>query len=81
MEIEFLGHLLIRQVEPHEIQAEYPHPKGLMVTGKDRVRHIVEALLTGLAEVVPTLGLGIVTPLFGNFRTVTRWTQDTVGPA
>ena len=52
-----------------------------MVTGKDRVRQIVEALLTGLAEVALPLGLGIVTPLFGNLRTVTRWTLDTVGPA
>jgi len=52
-----------------------------MVTGKDRVRQIVEALLTGLAEVALTLWLGIVTPLFGNLRTVTRWTLDTIGPA
>ena len=29
-----------------------------MVTGKDRVRQIVEALLTGLAEVALTLWLG-----------------------
>jgi len=52
-----------------------------MVAGKDRVRQIVEALLTGLAAVALTLGLGLVTPLFGHLRTVTRWTLDTIGPA
>ena len=52
-----------------------------MVTGKDRVRQIVEALLTGLAKVALTLVLDLVTPLFGDLGTVTRWTLDAVGPA
>ena len=81
LEIEFLGHVVVRAIAPHARQAQSPHPKGQMMTGKDRVRQIVEALLTGLAEVALTLGLGIIMPLFGNLRTVTRWTLDTVGPA
>lgn len=51
-----------------------------MVTGKNRVRQIIAALLTGLAEVALTLGLGLVMPLFDNLRTVTPWTLDAVGP-
>src|SRR2546426_194060 len=62
MEIEFCGNLVVRQVQPHEIQAQYPHPKGLMMTGEDRVRQIVEASLTGLAQVALTFGLSIVPP-------------------
>ncbi len=81
MEIAFGGHGVVRQVQPQAIQAQYPHPEGLMMTGEDRVRQIVEASLTGLAQGALTLGLGIVTPLFDNLRTVTRWTLDTVGPA
>jgi len=80
MEIKFLGNLVVRQVQPHEIQAKYPHPKGLMMTGEDHVRHIVEASLTGLTQVALPLGLGIVAPLFGYTRTVTRWTKDAVWP-
>ena len=73
--------LVVREVEPHEIQAEYPHSKGLMMAGKDRVRQIVKASLAGLAQVALTLGLGVVEPLFSNLKTITPWTIDTVWPA
>ncbi len=81
IEIEFLGNLVIREVEPHEIQAQYPHPKGLMMTGKDRVRQIVKASLAGLTQVALTLGLGVVASLFSHRKALTTWTTDTVWPA
>ena len=65
MESAFCGNWVIRQGEPHELPAQYPYPKGLMMTGADRVRHLVEASLTGRAQVALPLGLGIVAPLFG----------------
>ena len=80
MEIEFFSNLVVRQVQPHEIQAQYPHPQGLVMTSEDRVRQIVEASLTGLAQIALTLGLGIVVPLLDHLRTVTSWTKDTVWP-
>jgi len=49
LEIKFLRNVTVREVEPHEIQAQYPHPQGLMMAGKDRVGHIVKASLAGLA--------------------------------
>ena len=79
--IEFLGHVVVREVEPHAIQAPYPHPKGLRMTGKDRVRPIVKASLAGLAQVALTLGLGVIAPLLSNLKTLTAWTTDTVWPA
>jgi hypothetical protein len=79
--IEFLGNVLVRQVEPHEIQASSPHPQGLMLTGKDRVRHIVEASLTGRPQVTLTLRRGSISALFGDCRAATSWTLDTVRPA
>jgi len=81
IEIEFLGNLVVREVEPHEIQAQYPHPQGLMMTGKDRVRHIVKTSLAGLAQVALPLGLGIVAPLLSNIKTIITWTKDTIWPA
>ena len=80
MEIEFLGHLLIRPVESHEIQAQYPHPQGLMRTGKDGVSRVVEASLTGLAQVALPLRLSLDAPLLGHLSTVTSGTTDTVWP-
>jgi hypothetical protein len=52
-----------------------------MMASKDRVGQIVKASLAGLAQVALTLGLGIVTPLLGNLKTITPWTMDTVWPA
>ena len=81
IEIEFSCHLVVREVEPHDIPAEYPHAKGVMLAGKERGRHIVKASLAGLAQGALTLGLGVVEPLFSNIKTITPWTIDTVWPA
>ena len=81
IEIEFLGNLVVREVESHEIQAQDPPPQGLMMAGKDRVRHIVKASLAGLAQVALTLGLGVIAPLLGNIKTITMGTRDPVWPA
>ena len=81
IEIEFLGNLVVREVESHEIQAQDPHPQGLMMAGKDRVRQIVKASLAGLAQGALTLGLGVIAPLLGNIKTITMGTRDPVWPA
>jgi hypothetical protein len=81
MEIEFLGHVVVREVEPHEIPAQYPPPQGWMMPGKERVRPIVKASRTGLAQVALTLGLGVVASLFSHRKALTTWTTDTVWPA
>jgi hypothetical protein len=81
IEIEFFGNLVVREIEPHEIQAQYPHSKGLMMTGKDRVRQIVKAALAGRAQVALTLGLRVVASLLRNLKSLTPWTTDTVWPA
>jgi hypothetical protein len=52
-----------------------------MMTGKDRVSSIVEVAVTGLAQVALTLGLGVITTLFGELRAVTGWTTNAVWPA
>ena len=81
IEIEFFCNLVVREVEPHEIQAQYPHPQGLMMPGKDRVRQIVKTSLAGLAQVALTLGLGVVASLLSDLKTLTTWTTDAVWPA
>jgi hypothetical protein len=52
-----------------------------MMASKDRVRQIIKASLTGLAQVALTLGLGVIAPLLGNIKTITMGTRDTVWPA
>jgi hypothetical protein len=80
IEIKLLGDLAVREVEPHKIQAQYPHPQGLMMAGKDRVRQIVQAALAGLTLVALTLGLGVIAPLLGNIDTFAMGTRSTLWP-
>jgi hypothetical protein len=81
LEIEFWGNLVVREVESHELHTQNPPPQGVMMTGQDRVGHIVNAWLTGLAQRTLTFGLGIVAPLCCHLRAITRGTLDTVRPA
>ena len=81
METEFLGNVVVREVEPHELQAPYPHPQGLMMAGNDRLGHIVKASLAGLAQVALTRGWGVIAPWRGHINTITMGTRDTVWPA
>lgn len=50
------------------------------MASKDRVRQIVEASLTQLAQIALTLGLSVVSPLFDDLRAITAWTPHTVWP-
>src|SRR6266498_3207050 len=49
VEIKFLSHVVVREVESHQIQTQDPHPQGLMMPGKDGLRQIVEASAARLA--------------------------------
>jgi hypothetical protein len=81
MEREFLCHLVVREVAPHDIQAQSPHPQGLLRPGKERVRQIVTTSLAGLAQGARTLGVGVVASWLRDLKTLTPWTTDAVWPA
>ena len=36
MQTEFVGDLTVGEIEPHEIQAQYPNAQRLMMAGQDR---------------------------------------------
>jgi hypothetical protein len=80
VQIEFLGHLGIREGEAHEIQTQHPNPQRLMMASTDRGRQIVEASATGRAQGTLALGLGLVAPLFGHLSAFTIRTTDTLWP-
>ena len=81
IESECVGNVVVREVESHEIQAQYPHPQGLRMASKDRLRHIVKAALAGLAQVALTLGWRVIASLLGNINTITMGARDPVWPA
>jgi len=81
MEIEGLGPVVVREGEPHDLQAPDPHPQGLMRAGNARVGPLVQASLAGLAQGALTLGWGVSAPWLGQINTIPMGTGDTVWPA
>jgi hypothetical protein len=60
VDLEFLGDLQSREVQPHEIQAGDPSPKRLVVAGEDGVGQVVEALTAALALVTLAVEFGVI---------------------
>src|SRR5918995_6316998 len=57
---QFLRDLTVRQVHSHEVRAQYPGRDGLMMSGQNGSRQIIEAILAGLAQVSLSVPLAIV---------------------
>jgi hypothetical protein len=49
VEVEFLGDLLVGEVQPHEVQAQDPDPQRLVVAGEDRPGQVVEPAAAAVA--------------------------------
>ena len=61
---QFTRYLFIGKVQPHEIQANYPHSQRLMMSLKDRSTQIVKLLTTGFAFVALTIVVTIMPSSF-----------------
>src|SRR6266508_4173793 len=59
-EAQLLCDLPVREVQPHEIQTQYPKPQGLMMAGQRRVREIVETKLATFAKIALAMRLSVV---------------------
>ena len=64
---QFLGDLLVRQVQPHEIEAQNPDPQRLMMPGEDRPTEVIEPLAAAVAAITLALGQGIIPPVLDHF--------------
>jgi hypothetical protein len=51
IQVQFLGNLLIRQVQPHEIETQHPDFDRLMVSRQWRPSQVIKLLLTTVADV------------------------------
>src|SRR4029453_18803787 len=56
MHRQFVGDLLVRHVESHEIETQHPDFQRLMMAGKDGVGQIITALVTVVTLVALTGG-------------------------
>ena len=83
IQAQFLRNLAVGQIQPHQIQAQYPDLQRLMVARKHRHRQIVKVACAARIVVFLARRLGLIRALFGNrFRTATRAPANAVrGPS
>jgi hypothetical protein len=81
IERQFVGNLLGRQVESHEIQAQYPDFQWLMMAGKDGVGQIIKAFVTVATFISLTCRFRVITPPLDDLCGLTRGAGDAVWPA
>src|SRR6188768_941417 len=78
---EFLRDLAVRQVHPHEIRAQDPGRDGLMMSGQNGSRPVIEAMLTCLAQVSLSVPLAIVMAVADHASVTAVEADNTVRPA
>jgi len=81
LHVQLVGNLFIRQIQSHEIQAQYPNFQRLRMARKNSVCQIIKTFVT----------VGTLRALTGGFRVIkaaldalcgpTRWALDAVGPS
>jgi hypothetical protein len=80
VQIQLVRDLLIREIQPHEIEAEQPDAKWLVVTGKNRPGEVVEPLSTDGALIPLSFRLGFVVPLFRDLGRLAVGADHPLGP-
>ena len=80
IQAQFPGDLLIGEVQPDEIQAQYPDPKRLVMAGQDRSGQVVEATAAAFATVALAVALFLVMTVADHRMARTTRTAHAIGP-
>lgn len=78
---ELPGDLPVRQVQAHEIQAQYPDPERLVTARRNRSGQIIEAFPAPVAQVALPVPPGVVTPVAHDFKAAAFGALNAHGPA
>jgi hypothetical protein len=81
VEIKFPRDLLVREVEPHQIQAQDPLAQGLMVMREDRIGQVVKVAITSFAVIALPFTLTLMHAASPDLVGLTPDASDTVRPA
>jgi hypothetical protein len=73
--------LLIREIQAHEIQTQYPDFQRLMMSRKNRVRQVIKVPITVMTLITLTGGFRVIKAALDDLLGFTRWTCNTVWPA
>ena len=80
VQVQLLGGLLVRQVQPHEIQAQHPNRQRLVMPRQDRSGQVVEAFAAGFALITLAGALRAGEAAPDRVAAVAMWAGDTFGP-
>src|SRR5262247_2817058 len=78
---QLVGNLLIRPIQPHTIQTQYPHFQRLMMSSKDGVGQIIKTCVTVVTCIALTSWFRVIKATLHNLLRRTRGTHNAVGPA
>ena len=81
IQIQFVSDLPVRQIQPHEIQAQQPDSQRLMMPLEDRVGQIVKLPAARTALVSLPTPLSVIEPTFGDLLRTTIRTTHSFRPA
>jgi hypothetical protein len=81
VEIEFPRDLLVREIEPDQIQAQDPLAQGLMVVREDRIGQIVKVAIISLAMIALPFTLTLAQPAASDLVGLTPDASDAIRPA
>ena len=81
VQAQLLGDLLVRQVQPHEIQTQDPDPKRLMVSGQNSTGQVIEPRPAVLAPVALPMPLGLIMAMADHRGTGTGGEANSVRPS
>jgi len=73
--------LQVRQIEAHQVKAQYPDPQGLMVAFEDGSGKIVEVAATALAMIPLASRLGLIMSMPNNLAAAAIRAPCTVWPS
>ena len=81
MDAEFLTDLQGGQVQAHQVEADDPGPKRLVMASEDGVGEVIEAFATATTEVALAMRLCLILAILDDGLGRTMGTRNTVRPA
>ena len=81
VQAQLLSDLLVRQVQPHEIQTQDPDPKRLMVSSQNSTGQVIEPRSAVLAPVPLPMPLGLIMAMADHRGTGTGGAANSVRPS
>ena len=81
LHVQLVGNLFIRQIQSHEIQAQYPNFQRLRMARKNSVCQIIKTFVTVGTLIALTCGFRVIKAALDDLCGLTRWALDAVWPS